>query len=63
VCLGLNFHPTHILENLELSVSEEEESDALKAAREELTAFMTFHECDQVTIRRTQPAKFVDSLC
>lgn len=54
---------TLILENLELSVSKEEESDVLEAVREELAAFMIFHECDQVTIRRAYPARFAHVLC
>jgi len=54
---------TLILENLELTVTDKEDSSVLDAIREELAAFMTFHECEHVKIRRVKPAKLKDLLC
>lgn len=53
---------TLILANLELNLTKNECRDALEAIREEFTAFMAFHECEKLKIRRTKPANLKDLL-
>ncbi|UCD96762.1 MAG: winged helix DNA-binding domain-containing protein, partial [Candidatus Bathyarchaeota archaeon] len=47
---------TLTLVNFELTLPKEEWGDALDAIREELAAFMSFHECEQLVINRCKPA-------
>jgi hypothetical protein len=43
--------------NLELTLTKEEHKDALDAIRKELAAFMAFHKCEKLKIKRAKPAK------
>jgi uncharacterized protein YcaQ len=53
---------TLTLANLELTLTKNEWRDALDAIREELAAFMAFHKCEQLKIRRAKPVKLKDLL-
>jgi len=53
---------TLILANLELNLTKKECRDALEVIRKEFTAFMTFHECEKLKIRRTKPANLKNLL-
>jgi hypothetical protein len=48
---------TLTLANLELTLTKKEYGDALDAIREELTAFMLFHKCEKIEIKRAKPAR------
>jgi uncharacterized protein YcaQ len=53
---------TLVLVNFELTLPEGEEGEALDAIREELAAFMSFHDCEQLVIDRCKPASLKDLL-